>query len=143
MKEFDLSLFNNILTEQTEELRTKINQQLLKNQKNYQLSAADFSEIAAERKQLFKEHHLIDFSWDNSQLVASFLASEPIFYRSDYVEHLSVCQAIFYYLRAYHSNQVTDQEIIEEIERRYRKYDGDLEMLQGSFEDFPELEEGE
>ncbi|MDU5333377.1 DUF6323 family protein [Enterococcus sp.] len=143
MTKFDLTLFNYFLTEQTEESRTQINQQLLKNHKSYQLSAADFSEIAEERKQLFKEHHLIDFSWDNSQLVANFLASEPILYRSDYVEHLSVCQAIFYYLRAYHSYQVTDQEILEEIERRYRKYDSDLEMLQGSFEDFPELEEDE
>ena len=39
--------------------------------------------------------------------------------------------------------QITDQEILEEIERRYQKYQGDVEALQGSFEDFPELEEEE
>lgn len=143
MEQFDLTLFNRFLSEQKEEPREKINQQLQKSHKNYQLSAADITEIAEERTQLFKDHHLLDFSWENSQLVASFLASEPILYRSDFLEHFSVCQAIFYYLRAYHPSQVGDQEILEEIELRYQKYDGDLEMLQGSFEDFPELGEDE
>ncbi|HCM87553.1 MULTISPECIES: DUF6323 family protein [Enterococcus] len=143
MTQFDLSLFNQYLSERKEEPRTKINQELQVSSKSYQLSAADFSELAEERNQLFKEHHLLDFSWGNSQALAGFLVTEPLFYKSDYLEHLSVCQAIFYYLRAYHPGQITDQEIIDEIQRRYQTYQGDLEMLQGSFEDFPDMEADE
>lgn len=143
MTQFDLSLFNQYLSERKEEPRTKINQELQVSSKSYQLSAADFSELAEERNQLFKEHHLLDFSWENSQALAGFLVTEPLFYKSDYLEHLSVCQAIFYYLRAYHPGQITDQEIIDEIQRRYQTYQGDLEMLQGSFEDFPDMEADE
>ncbi|EOH75068.1 DUF6323 family protein [Enterococcus malodoratus] len=143
MTQFDLSLFNQYLSERKEEPRTKINQELQVSNKSYQLSAADFSELAEERNQLFKEHHLLDFSWENSQALAGFLVTEPLFYKSDYLEHLSVCQAIFYYLRAYHPGQITDQEIIDEIQRRYQTYQGDLEMLQGSFEDFPDMEADE
>ena len=90
-----------------------------------------------------RNYHLLDFSWENSQTVAHFLAKEPFSYKSDYLEHFSICQELFYYLRAYHSGSITDQEILEEIERRYQKYQGDVEALQGSFEDFPELEEEE
>lgn len=143
MTQFDLSLFNQYLSERKEEPQAKINQQLQVSSKSYQLSAADFSELAEERNQLFKEHHLLDFSWENSQALAGFLVTEPLFYKSDYLEHLSVCQAIFYYLRAYHPGQITDQEIIDEIQRRYQTYQGDLEMLQGSFEDFPDMEADE
>ncbi|MGO3602725.1 MAG: DUF6323 family protein [Enterococcus malodoratus] len=143
MTQFDLSLFNQYLSERKEEPRTKINQELQVSSKSYQLSAADFSELAEERNQLFKEHHLLDFSWENSQALAGFLVTELLFYKSDYLEHLSVCQAIFYYLRAYHPGQITDQEIIDEIQRRYQTYQGDLEMLQGSFEDFPDMEADE
>ncbi|WP_258956395.1 hypothetical protein [Enterococcus malodoratus] len=46
-------------------------------------------------------------------------------------------------MRAYHPGQITDQEIIDEIQRRYQTYQGDLEMLQGSFEDFPDMEADE
>ncbi|WP_251867287.1 DUF6323 family protein [Enterococcus malodoratus] len=143
MTQFDLSLFNQYLSERKEEPRTKINQELQVSNKSYQLSAADFSELAEERNQLFKEHHLLDFSWENSQALAGFLVTEPLFYKSDYLEHLSICQAIFYYLRGYHPGQITDQEIIDEIQRRYQTYQGDLEMLQGSFEDFPDMEADE
>lgn len=143
MSNFDLSLFNQFLSEQTEEPRTTINQMLQVNHKSFQLTVADFTEIAEERKQHFKDHHLFDFSWEKSQAVAGFLAKEALFYKSDYLEHFSICQELFYYLRAYHSGAITDQEILEEIERRYEKYQGDIETLQGSFEDFPELEEEE
>lgn len=141
MGEFDMTLFNQFLSQQTEEPRTMINRQLQKHHKNYQLTVADFSDLTEERNQLFKEHRLLDFIWQNSQQLALFLMDEPLFYKCDYLEHLSVCQAIFYYLRAYHPGQTTDQEIIEEIARRYQQFQGDLEQLQGSFEDFPGLEE--
>ncbi|MGM0169557.1 hypothetical protein IGI39_003873 [Enterococcus sp. AZ135] len=141
MSKFDLSLFNQFLSQQKENPRSVINQELKANHKAFQLSIEDFSEISEERKQLFKEHHLMDFSWANSQSIGSFLVSEPIFYKSDYLAHYSILQAVFYYLRSYHPGGITDQEIMEEIERRYQKYQGDVEMLQGSFEDFPELEE--
>lgn len=143
MSNFDVSLFNQFLSEQKEEPRTTINQVLQVNHKSFQLSVADFREIAEERKQHFKNYHLLDFSWENAQTVAHFLAKEPFSYKSDYLEHFSICQELFYYLRAYHSGSITDQEILEEIERRYQKYQGDIEALQGSFEDFPELEEEE
>ncbi|MGG5372917.1 DUF6323 family protein [Enterococcus sp. AZ196] len=141
MARFDLTLFNQFLTQQEASPRAVINQELQAKHKNFQLSVADFSEIAEERNQLFMEHHLLDFSWQNTHTIAYFLVSEPLFYKSDYLEHLSVCQAIFYYLRAHHSGQMTDQEILEEIQERYQEYQGDLEMLQGSFEDFPDWEE--
>lgn len=143
MTQFDLTLFNQFLAQQNDNPRTAINHALQANQKSFQLSVADFSELAEERKQLFTEHHLVDFSWQNAQALAGFLAEEAIFYKSDFLEHLSVCQVLFYYLRSYHSGHVTDQEILEAIEGRYQKYQGDLDMLQGSFEDFPELEEDE
>lgn len=143
MAQFDLSLFNQFLSEALEEPRETLNQQLQAQNKHYQLSVADFTEIAEERNQLFQDHHLLDFRWDNTLTLARFLATEPILYKSDYLEHLAACQAIFYYLRAYHPGQVADQAILEDIEERYRKYQGDLELLQGSFEDFPEGEDDE
>ena len=143
MTNFDLSLFNQLLAEQKEETRTTINQALQANHKSFQLSVAEFTEIAEERAQLFKDHHLFDFSWENSQTVARFLAEQPIYYKSEYMEHYSICQALFYYLRAYHLGKVSDQDILEEIERRYQKYQGDLDLLQGSFEDFPDLDSEE
>lgn len=143
MVKFDVLLFNQFLSDRQEEPRKKINQALQKRHAGFQLSEADFSDLAEERNQLFNENQLIDFSWNNSQTIANFLVTEPLFYKSDYLQHLSVCQAIFYYLRAYHPSQVTDLEILEDIERRYQKYQGDLETLQGSFEDFPELEADE
>lgn len=143
MADFDLTLFNQLLAVQKEELRTAINQVLQTNHKSFQLSVEDFTEIAEERAQLFKDHHLLDFSWENSQTVARFLAEQPIYYKSEYMEQYSICQALFYYLRAYHPGQVSDQDILEEIERRYQKYQGDLDLLQGSFEDFPNLDSEE
>ena len=143
MTNFDLSLFNQLLAEQKEETRTTINQALQANHKSFQLSVAEFTEIAEERAQLFKDHHLLDFSWENSQTVARFLAEQPIYYKSEYMEHYSICQALFYYLRAYHPGQVSDQDILEEIEQRYQKFQGDLDLLQGSFEDFPNLDSEE
>lgn len=140
MTNIDLSLFNQLLIGQKEAPRTAINQVLQQTHRGFQLSIVDFSEIAEERAKLFKEHHLLDFSWENSQAVACFLAEQPIYYKSEYMEHYSICQALFYYLRAYHPGQVSDQDILEEIERRYQKYQGDLDLLQGSFEDFPDLD---
>lgn len=142
MTQFDTSLFNQFLSLQTDDPQTKINELLL-NHKNFELSVADFSELTEERNKLFQEHHLLDFSWQNTQAIAGFLAKEQIYYKREYLEQLLVCQSIFYYLRAYHSGHITDQEILATIQQRYQKYQGDLELLQGSFEDFPVLEEDE
>lgn len=141
MKRFDSTLFNQSLSEQAPDVNLQINQWLKRGNKTYQLSLADFTAITDERKALFEEHHLVDFSWGNTNYFASFLALEPLFYKREYVTHLSACQSIFYYLRAYHSGSVTDEEIREAIEARYREYQGDLDRLIGSFEDFPALEE--
>ncbi|WP_430621868.1 DUF6323 family protein [Enterococcus sp. DIV0800] len=140
MGRFDPALFNEFLQKNLESPRVEINRLLRANHKNFQLSVGDIQLLNQERQQLFKDYHLVDFSWQNTQALADFLAKERIYYRRDYVEQLNVCQSIFYYLRSYHSSGVTDQEIIETIQQSYEVYHGDLEQLQGFFEDFPALE---
>lgn len=137
---FDVSLFNSLLPVPIEALQHLINDALVKANKPYQLTITELKGLAEERKQLFEEHQIVDFSWASTESLALFLSSEALFYKGDYLAAVSVCQAIFYYLREYHTGQVTDHEILEAIEARYENCEGNLELLMGSFEDDPELE---
>lgn len=134
MAKYDLMLFNE---EDKLQMVQKVNQVLQENNQSFALSTTDVKQVLDNRKQALVDHHLIDFSLDNTLHLMEQAAKQQRMSKSEYLNMVEVLQESFYYL---HSIQpIEDEALWEMIWEIYQKFDGNLEYLQGYIEDFPDL----
>lgn len=134
MTKYDLMLFKE---KDKLQMVQKVNQVLQENNQSFALSTTDVKQVLDNRKQALVDHHLIDFSLDNTLHMMEQAAKEQRMSKSEYLNMVEVLQESFYYL---HSLQpVEDEALWEMIWEIYQKFDGNLEYLQGYIEDFPGL----
>lgn len=138
MKNFDITLFNQVLPATIIPFADQLNQLTIK--KGFTLQTTDVENLLVERNQLFLENHLIDFALDNVVYLAEEILSGEIWDKRDFLEKLADIMEIFYYLRGQENQAISDDELIEGIGKAANFYEGNMDRVKGYFEDHSFLE---
>lgn len=110
---------------------------------DYELSLTEVTEIYDTRNTILQENHLIDFSLNNTIYLAQMLCHREKRSAKQLMNDLEQLHAIFYYLRSFENERISDEELIERIELVLNHYGDDFEQTMGYSENHPIIVEGE
>lgn len=100
------------------------------------LSSKDVEEVIKSRKNTLKNYSRIDLNMEVTKKLIEILYTSPYTNQDDYVELINDLQDIFYYLKNETLDEISDDDIIEEISQFYEKSSGRIDNVQNLCEKF-------
>lgn len=132
---------NNILNFIMNELQEFPSKKLMKlNEEsiNYGLTLTeeDVRQITRNTKETLKKTGRIETCTDSLEKIIAFLYSSPYTQKDYYVEVISDMEEIFYFFKNQVLDLLSDDEIIEILEKAYNEKSGEILQVQGFVEEY-------
>lgn len=132
---------NNILNFIMNELQEFPSKKLMKlNEEsiNYGLTLTeeDVRQITRNTKEMLKKTGRIETCTDSLEKIIAFLYSSPYTQKDYYVEVISDMEEIFYFFKNQVLDLLSDDEIIEILEKAYNEKSGEILQVQGFVEEY-------
>ena len=134
MKNNILKFTMNALQEQCSEKLLKLNDESI----NYGLvlTQKDINDIMKNINETLKKIGRIETSADALEKVISIVYSSPYTDKENYVENINDMQELFYYFKSQVLDLLSDDEVIEILDKAYDEKCGEILQIQGVVEEY-------
>ena len=100
------------------------------------LTEEDVRQITRNTKETLKKTGRIETCTDSLEKIIAFLYSSPYTQKDYYVEVISDMEEIFYFFKNQVLDLLSDDEIIEILEKAYNEKSGEILQVQGFVEEY-------
>ena len=122
------------LTEKSSKKLIKLNNESI----NYGLvlSEKDVKNIMKHTNETLTKIGRIETSTSSLEKIIEIVYSSPYTDKENYVENINDMQEIFYYFKSEVLDLISDDEVIEILEKTYEDKKGEMFQIQGAIDDF-------
>ena len=122
------------LTEKSSKKLIKLNDESI----NYGLvlSENDVNNIMKHTNETLTKIGCIETSTSSLEKIIEIVYSSPYTDKENYVENINDMQEIFYYFKSEVLDLISDDEVIEILEKTYEDKKGEMFQIQGAIDDF-------
>ena len=132
---------NNILKFTMKDLQQESTQKLIKlndESINYGLilNEKDIEGIMKNTNETLKRIGRIETSTNTLEKIIELVYSSPYTDKDNYIENINDMQEVFYYFKSQVLDLLSDDEVIEILEKTYEDKKGEMFQIQGAIDDF-------